>query len=80
MLYDTVLQLCYIILCYTVVSYTVCSGIVSYCIVLYFLSFYCPPNSIRFGDLSWKKGTRRAGWVARGSELGPADRMGGALI
>ena len=24
----------------------------------------------RFGILSWEKGTRRAGWVARGWELG----------
>ena len=28
------------------------------------------PQIVRFGVLSWKKGTRRAGWVARGSELG----------
>ena len=28
-----------------------------------------PPNS-KVWVLSWKKGTRRAGWVARGSELG----------
>ena len=28
------------------------------------------PQTVRFGVLSWKKGTRRAGWVARGSELG----------
>ena len=26
--------------------------------------------TVRLGVLSWKKGTRRAGWVARGSELG----------
>ena len=40
------------------------------------------PQRIRFGALSLKEGTRRAGWVARGSELGnlswgPADWMGG---
>ena len=28
------------------------------------------PQRVRFGVFSWKKGTRRAGWVARGSELG----------
>ena len=28
------------------------------------------PPQVRFGVLSWKKGTRRAGWVARGLELG----------
>ena len=41
------------------------------------------PQTARFGVLSWKKGTRRAGWVARGFELGArgagwvALRMGG---
>ena len=39
------------------------------------------PQTVRFGVLSWKKGTRRAGWVARGWELGPGvagwvSRMG----
>ena len=29
------------------------------------------PQTVRFGVLSWKEGTRRAGWVARGSERGP---------
>ena len=28
------------------------------------------PQTVRFGVLSWKKGTRRAGWVAHASELG----------
>ena len=28
------------------------------------------PQTVGFGVLSWKKGTRRAGWVARGWELG----------
>ena len=28
------------------------------------------PQTVRFGVLSWQKGTRRARWVAHGSELG----------
>ena len=33
------------------------------------------PQAVRFGVLSWKKGTRRAGWVARGSERGRHEWM-----
>ena len=36
------------------------------------------PQTVRFGVLSWKKGPRRAGLVARGSEL--AARVGGTRI
>ena len=43
-------------------------------------------QAVRSGVLSWANGPRRAGWVARGSELGargwswePAGRMGGTL-
>ena len=35
---------------------------------------------VRFGVLSWKKGTRRAGWVARGSELGARAGTRGAGV
>ena len=46
------------------------------------------PQTVTFGVLSWKKGTHRAGWVARGSELGaragtrsePAERVGDTRI
>ena len=35
------------------------------------------PQAVRFGVLSWKRGTRRAGWVAGGSELEARGRMSG---
>ena len=40
--------------------------------LIHYMGFilYSSPQTVRFGVLSWKKGTRRAGWVARGSELG----------
>ena len=38
------------------------------------------PQTIIFKVLSWKKGMRRAGWVAHGSELGARARMGGTRI
>ena len=46
---------------------------------LCYLSFDFIPQTVRFGVLSWKKGTRLAGWVARASELGFAGPDAGAL-
>ena len=41
---------------------------------------YVIPQAIRFGVLSWKKGTRQAGWVARGFELGARGWVARGLL
>ena len=70
--------------CSTLTFYVI-SFCLSFCYVrlIYGILFcYVIPQTVRYGVLSWKNGTRRAGWVARGFEPGARgpDGLHAALL